>query len=303
LRPFRSFDSISRLETTISLDRHRLSVVIPTRGRAERLRAALTALERQTAAGSIEIVVVDDGSPNGDEIAKVVAGTRARLVRRPLAGGVAAARNEGVRAADGPYVCFTDDDCEATPNWAERMLQAFKDNADAVTGPTINGCPDNPFDTASQLIANYLAEQALGAGNSTSFGVGSNLGATKTLLRSFPFDERYRGAAEERDWCAQITAGGYRFVAVPNAVVVHKQELDLRGFWRKHVHYGRGAFTYRRLAPTRRPLERPRFYSDLMLRSFKTGPTIGVLFCVAQLATAYGFAREWTSTLDARASR
>jgi GT2 family glycosyltransferase len=255
------------LETTPSLDRHRLSVVIPTRGRPERLTTALAALERQTAAGSIEIVVVDDGSPDADEIAKVVAGTRARLVRRPMPGGVGAARNEGARAADGPYVCFTDDDCEAAPNWAERMLQAFEDGADAVTGPTINGCPDNPFDTASQLIANYLAEQALGAGNSTSFGVGSNLGATKALLRSLPFDERYRGAAEERDWCAQITARGYRFVAVPDAVVVHKQELDLGGFWRKHVHYGRGAFTYRRLAPTRRPLAHPRFYSGLMFRS------------------------------------
>ena len=98
---------------------------------------------------SIEIVVVDDGSPQPDAVARVVEGTGARLVRRPEAGGVAAARNEGVRAAHEPFVCFTDDDCEAAPEWAQRMLRAFDSGADAVTGTTANGCPDNPFDTVS----------------------------------------------------------------------------------------------------------------------------------------------------------
>jgi GT2 family glycosyltransferase len=275
----------------------RLSVVIPTHGRPDRLKASLAALERQTAVESIEIVVVDDGSPQPDAVARVVEGTGARLIRRPEAGGVAAARNEGVRAAHEPFVCFTDDDCEAAPEWARRMLRAFDSGADAVTGTTLNGCPDNPFDTVSQLISNYLAERALGPPPTTSFGLGSNLGAKTDLLRVLPFDERYRGAAEERDWCQNVTEHGYRFVAVPDAVVVHKQHLDLRRFWTKHVHYGRGAFTYRRLATSPRPFESPGFYVGMMVRAFKAGPLIGFLFCLAEIATAAGVVREWLAQL------
>jgi GT2 family glycosyltransferase len=203
-------------------------------------------------------------------------------------------------AAHGAFVCFTDDDCEAAPEWAERMLQAFESGADAVTGTTVNGCPDNPFDTVSQLISNYLAERTLGPPPTTSFGLGSNLGAKTDLLRELPFDERYRGAGEERDWCQNIVAGGYRFVAVPDAVVVHKQQLDLRRFWRKHVHYGRGALTYRRLGTVARPLESPGFYFGMMTRAFKAGPVIGLLFCVAQIATAAGVVREWVGQLSSR---
>ena len=51
----------------------------------------------------------------------------------------------------------------------------------------------------------------MGPPPTTSFGLGSNLGAKTDLLRALPFDERYRGAGEERDWCQNMVAAGYRF--------------------------------------------------------------------------------------------
>ena len=157
--------------------------------------------------------------------------------------------------------------------------------------------PRQPLRHRVQLISNYLAERALGPPPTTSFGLGSNLGAKTDLLRALPFDERYRGAGEERDWCQNMVAAGYRFVAVPDAVVVHNQQLDLRRFWRKHVHYGRGALTYRRLGTVARPLESPGFYLGMMARAFKAGPLIGLLFCLAQIATVVGVVREWLGRL------
>ena len=74
------------------------------------------------------------------------------------------------------------------------------------------------------------------------------------------------------------------------------QRLDLRRFWRKHVHYGRGALTYRRLGTVARPPEPPGFYLGMAARAFKAGPLIGLL-CLAQIATVVGVVREWLGRL------
>lgn len=100
-----------------------VSVVVPTRNRAERLRGLLGALERQTLAPDrFELVVVDDGSE--DETPRVLAeaGMSAAFAIDVVQGrgaGPAAARNAGWRRASGPLVAFTDDDCEPDPGWLE----------------------------------------------------------------------------------------------------------------------------------------------------------------------------------------
>jgi GT2 family glycosyltransferase len=254
----------------------------------------LGALEAQTIRNALEIIVVDDGSQDADAVERVVARSRtARLVRRPAAGGVAAARNTGVEAARAPLVCFTDDDCEPVPEWAARVAAAFARGADAVAGLTLNGYPDNRFDEAAQLISNFLAERAALSGSRTRFGVGSNLSARAEVLEAFPFDERYRGAGEERDWCARISEAGYVLIAEPSAINYHKQGLDLKAFWRKQTHYGRGAYSFRRISHSPRPLEPWGFYRDLVRRGFRAGAGVGVLVVLAQLAVGVGFLDQW----------
>jgi GT2 family glycosyltransferase len=269
-----------------------IAVVVPTRNRPESLVHCLDALERQTAA-SLEVIVVDDASPDREAVATVVArAPRARLVRRETQGGVGVARNTGVEEATARFVCFTDDDCRAAPDWATRLVDPLRAGADAVAGSTVNAYPDNPFDTALQTIVNFLAERAAEDGGRTTYGPGSNLGATAALLRSLPFDERYRGAGEERDWCARVVALGHVLASAPDAVVYHHQELDFRAFWRKNVHYGRGAYTFRRIAETSRPLGRADFYLALLGRGCRAGIRPGLLVALAQVATAYGYGRE-----------
>jgi GT2 family glycosyltransferase len=53
--------------------------------------------------------------------------------------GLAHARNEGVKAALGNYILFTDDDCVVDHNWVERMSAALDQEpiiAGAVASPT-----------------------------------------------------------------------------------------------------------------------------------------------------------------------
>lgn len=273
-----------------------VSVVVPTRDRPNRLARCLTALERQTAHEWSEIVVVDDGSKDPSAVKSVVAGRpRTRLVRQPPA-GPAAARNNGIRAARGRYVCFTDDDCEPWADWVERMAGSLRDGAAVTAGRTLNGAPGNPFDEASELIGTALSTTAPNGGGGIAFARSNNLASVKDLLAKIPFDESYPDAAgEDRAWCARVSAAGYVLHSEPAACVVHHQELTFRSFLRQQVRYGQGAFRFRRRGPEPRPLEPAAFYAALLRRAFGQGFRVGLLVAAAQAATTVGFLCAWIS--------
>lgn len=270
-----------------------ISVVVPTRDRPGALTRCLDALAAQTVRAQIEIVVVDDGSSRPAVAAELVARYgAARLLRLP-GRGPAAARNAGAFAARGTFLCFTDDDCEPRPEWAERLAETLRAGADAVAGVTVPGRSGDPLLEASELVAHAPAAAHPPPGSDLSFAPSNNLACRSSVFADVRFDERYPTAAgEDRDWCARLTGGGYAFRYEPAAVVVHHQQLTLKSFWRQQLRYGRGAFRFRRGAE-RRPLEAPSFYAILLRRAFARGFWVGVLVCAAQLATAIGFAREW----------
>ncbi|HPI71773.1 MAG TPA: glycosyltransferase family 2 protein [bacterium] len=85
-----------------------VSVVIPTFNRADLLPAAIDSVLGQTYE-RLEILVVDDGST--DHTMEVLRPYADRI--RVIAGehrGPSAARNLGMRAATGEYLCFLDSD-------------------------------------------------------------------------------------------------------------------------------------------------------------------------------------------------
>ena len=97
-------------------DAPRVSVAIPTFGKADLLAATLAALGRQTYARElVEVVVVDDCSPDrtGEVLASLAPVFALRSLRHETNRGRAAARNTAVRAATGDLVVFLDDDMRA----------------------------------------------------------------------------------------------------------------------------------------------------------------------------------------------
>lgn len=91
-----------------------LSIVVPTRDKASRLRLALRALAVAAAGLSAEVIVVDDAGVD-EAAARAAAGAVAstlplHYLRFPARGGRAAARNAGAREARAGRVLFLDDD-------------------------------------------------------------------------------------------------------------------------------------------------------------------------------------------------
>jgi glycosyltransferase involved in cell wall biosynthesis len=103
-----------------------VSVIIPAYNSAHYLAAAVDSVLAQTFA-DLEVLVIDDGST--DETPQVMSryGPPVRYIRQSN-GGVAVARNHGIKESRGNYVAFLDADDTWFPNKLERQLEALRSN-------------------------------------------------------------------------------------------------------------------------------------------------------------------------------
>jgi GT2 family glycosyltransferase len=171
----------------------RVSVVVPTCGRAGLLQRCLAALAAQSLPREeYEVIVVDD--------------SRAR-------DGPAAARNRGWRRARAPLVAFTDDDTVPDRDWLRNALPHFEDpSVDCVTGRIVMPLGSAPTDYERDAQGLERAE----------FVTANCLVRRHVLERLGGFDERFRLAwREDSDLHFRLLSAGRRIVRAPDAVVVH----------------------------------------------------------------------------------
>lgn len=109
-----------------------ISVIVPVYKVEKYLRHCVDSILTQSYT-DFELLLIDDGSPDGcpkicDEYAE--SDSRVRVIHKPN-GGLISARNEGIRAAKGDYVCILDGD-----DWAlENMLQFIHDTVEQSPEP------------------------------------------------------------------------------------------------------------------------------------------------------------------------
>jgi glycosyltransferase involved in cell wall biosynthesis len=102
-----------------------LSVVIPTRNRAQLVRDAICCALAQRE-GKVEAIVVDDASTDSTaELLEREFGNRIRLLRLQHRRGPGGARNAGARLARGEFVSFLDSDDIWLPGKFDRELELF----------------------------------------------------------------------------------------------------------------------------------------------------------------------------------
>jgi glycosyltransferase involved in cell wall biosynthesis len=101
----------------------KVSVVIPVYDASRYIGDTLAAVFGQTFA-DYEVVVVNDGSRDAEELARALEPYRGRVVYLTQENrGASAARNAGLRAARGEYAAFLDADDLWLPNYLERQLR------------------------------------------------------------------------------------------------------------------------------------------------------------------------------------
>jgi GT2 family glycosyltransferase len=128
-----------------------ISVVIPSRGHVEELRACLTALQPQVNSSSCELVVVDSG---GDPAVASVAAEfpGVRLISHGPRLYPGAARNLGAREARGEYLAFIDVDCIPEPDWMARASAALQAGGVVVAGAVLDTRRWHPVAASDNLL-------------------------------------------------------------------------------------------------------------------------------------------------------
>ena len=117
-----------------------LSIVIPTKNRADLLRKVLESIVRQPAdQNAFEVIVIDNGST--DETKDVVKGYQGKIKNcryfydaRP---GLHVGRNRGLLESRGEVIGYLDDDVILFPNWINTVLSAFEDESMMYVGGSV----------------------------------------------------------------------------------------------------------------------------------------------------------------------
>ncbi|WP_418616204.1 glycosyltransferase family 2 protein [[Ruminococcus] torques] len=106
-----------------------VSIVVPIYNVEKYLRNCVDSLLKQSY-NNIEIILVDDGSPDScpnicDEYARK--DDRVVVIHKQNA-GVSAARNTGIKASCGKYICFVDSDDYVSEYYIEKLVASLENN-------------------------------------------------------------------------------------------------------------------------------------------------------------------------------
>jgi GT2 family glycosyltransferase len=100
-----------------------VSVIIPAYNAAGFIDETLNSVFNQTYS-NYEVIVVNDGSPDTDELQKVLAPFRDRLIYIQQENkGPSAARNHAIKKARGEFVAFLDSDDNWLPDYLEEQIK------------------------------------------------------------------------------------------------------------------------------------------------------------------------------------
>lgn len=128
------------IEYVEDLRKMKLSIIIPTRNRAEYLEQTLKSLLDQTMPqNEYEVIVIDNGST--DRTKEVCQRYKKRLVhfkyiyeRRP---GLHVGRNRGLIEAESDNLLFADDDVIGTATWVEGIIESLESEDIVLVGGNV----------------------------------------------------------------------------------------------------------------------------------------------------------------------
>lgn len=271
-----------------------LSVVVPTRDRAEQVGTCVASI-LATGYPFVEIIVVDN-APTSDRTARLIAARfsdhpEVRYLREETP-GTSRARNSGWRAARSDIVAFLDDDVVIDRRWASAILQPFMDDnrVGCVTGLIIaaeletraqlwmegyggfsKGYEPRIFDVDEPRPRTDLFPFAAGA-----FGSGASMAFRRSVLeRVGGFDPALGGGTfahggEDLAAFVDVLLDGWRLAYEPRAIARHLHRRRYRDLERQLFGYGCGLSAYL----TRTALRHP---DQLASMAQRTGPGLGRL--------------------------
>lgn len=255
----------------------RCSIVIPVHGRAALTRACLDGLLADPGlTADVEVVVVDDGSPDDTHALLAQFGTAIRVHTRDTAGGFATACNEGAACARGGLLLFLNNDTAGAPGWLGALLAEADAHPEAAALGAKLLFPDGTVQHAGVAIGRdglprhiYAGFPAAHPAVNRSRAFQAVTGACLLVRRSAwdeagGFDPGYRNGLEDVDLCLRLGELGHAVRCCHESVLTHL-ESPTRG--RRSPDIDAGVARFRASWGDRvRPDDLEHFAADGLLR-------------------------------------
>ena len=218
------------------------SIIVPVYNRADEIDAFLSSFAKQSSK-NFEVIVVDDGST--DNLKEVMEKYQNNLKLKYFYQqnkGPGAARNLGMKKANGDIFIFIDSDCTVPTDYIEHLQKHIKEeDFDAFGGPDTYKEDFSPFLKA----VNYSMTSFIGTGGTR----GSNKSVAKYYPRSFNMGiksevyEKIGGMNELRhgqdmDFSNRIYKAGFKVKFLSDVFVYHKRRTNLRRFFKQIFNWG-----------------------------------------------------------------
>lgn len=214
---------------------------------------------------NVEIIVVDNGSPNDNPQVLKDQYPEIKLIISEKNLGFAGGNNLGIKAAHGEYMFFVNNDTEVTPGLIEPLVDLLeKDEKIGMVSPKIkfHWNPEliqyagytkmNPYTIRNATIGFH--EKDNGQHNElmeTEAAHGAAMMVPKKVIREVGLmPEVYFLYYEEHDWASMIKRAGYKIYYQPAAEILHKESVSTgKGspFKTYYINRGRILFTRRNM--------------------------------------------------------
>jgi glycosyltransferase involved in cell wall biosynthesis len=209
-------------------------VIIPTYNEEHDIAETIDHVLAQSSA-ACEVIIVDGGSSDStlDRIAPFARDGRLIVIEEGRRRGVAAARNAGIRRAQGDVLVFLNADVLLPPDFIERLAALYAGDVDLVS---VESRVANLGDATGRFMH---AEHLLDYGP-TSVGWSEGFSCRRDAALGALFPEEIPGAGgEDVEFVQRLLRGGNRWRVDYSIEVAHRVPATLVDFWRQFAGRGR----------------------------------------------------------------
>lgn len=225
------------------------SVIIPFYNSASTIVLCLESISRLNyPKEKLEIILIDNGST--DESADIANSYGVTITSEKSVKSSYAARNKGIRMAQGDLIAFTDSDCIVTPEWLNHLTSEWKNGK--------YGCFAGEIEAYQpQSLVELFSERA------------GFLRQSDTLKNPYMPYAKTANAAYRKDvfdhiglFLPEMTSGGDADIAwrmqnnlslhikyIPEALVYHKHRTSIQGLYNQFIKYEYGRYYLKKYYP------------------------------------------------------